>query len=264
MKLRTFTFLKHKTNLFSFAALMLGSILFTRPAFSQADYYYGINKKGFRLGVGAGATMLQSNWSSSPVGVAGIVSLDYDITQYFSVGIEGVFGTMKGQDDAGKLYFYQSNVNFTNGDLNFRVAVGQFTDFATRSAWGDVVKRIYIGAGIGAVYSQAVLKNHNDGKGLTSIQNGAVLPNTKPQSSGGLKGTGTFTSVPVNFGTNIALRGFLGSDKVELNPNLQYTFVMSPLFDGYQPSSVDVPASHISKNGNQAYFIGSLSLRYKF
>lgn len=263
MKLKTFTFLKHKTYLFSFIVLMLGSILCSLPAFSQVDYYYGLNKKGIRVGVGVGVSMLQSNWSSNPPGGTGLVSLDYDLNPYFSIGFQGQFGTLSGKDADGKLYFYSTDVIFGGGNLNFKVALGQFYDFKTTSSLQDIVKRIYIGAGVGEVYAQSTLKTHTDGKGLPDITNGLVLPNTKPTSTG-FKGSATFTAVPVNFGTNIALRGFLGSDRVELNPNLQYTFVISPLFDGYQPNSVDNPASYIKQNGDQAYFVGSLTLRFKF
>lgn len=263
MKLKTFTFLKHKTYLFSFIVLMLGSILSALPAFSQVDYYYGLNKKGIRFGVGAGVSILKSNWSANSPGGTGLVSLDYDLNPYFSIGLQGQFGTLSGKDADGKFYYYSTAVVFYGGNLNFKVALGQFYDFKTSCSLQDIVKRIYLGAGVGEVYAESTLKNHTDGQGLSDITNGLILPNAKPTSTG-IKGSGTFTAVPVNFGTNIAIRGFLGSDRVELNPNLQYTFVLSPLFDGYQPNSIDNPASYINKNGDQAYFVGSLTLRFKF
>lgn len=271
MEVKTFTLSGHKGGFFSFFAFMLASILYSMPAFSQVDYYYGINKKGFRLGVGTGAAILKSNWSSNPTSPSGIVSLDYDTNPYFSVGLETQFGLLQGVDAENKFYYSKTQVVYVNGNLNFKVALGQFSDFTSSNRFQDALKRLYLGAGVGMVYSNVTLYPHKDGKGLPSdnIQDLAVaayIDGKKPQASsaGTFPESGSFVTVPINFGTNIALRGFLGSDKVDLNPNFQYNFVQSVFFDGYQPNSVPSKNSFIHVNGKQAYFIGSLTLRFKF
>lgn len=269
----TFTFLKHKTYLFSFIVLMLASILSSLPAYSQVDYYYGLNKKGFRLGIGAGAAMLQSNWSSNPISPIGLLSIDYDLSPYFSIGVQGQFGQLKGVDADNKFYYKQTADVIGAGNFNIKLALGLFSDFKTSTVLGDAIKRIYIGAGVGVVNSNVTLTRHPNGEGLFSdnIPNLAVaayLSKPKPVNNttpAQYTESGMVTAVPINFGTNIALRGILGSDKLDLNPNIQYNLVLSPVFDGYQPNSVPSTTNTFVKvNGNQAYFVGSIALRYKF
>ena len=261
MKFKTSTFLKQKKYLLSLTIALVGGIFFSLPVYGQADYYYGVNKTGLRLSIGGGADVLQSNWTTNIVGYSGIVALDYDFSPYLSLGLQGVFGTMEGKDPDNKFYFRQSDVTIGSGNLNFKIAVGKFSDFETTNLFQDVVKRIYIGAGIGVVQSTIVLHPHfvtNGDYTYSGFQTGK-----KATAEGGFKSNGGFVVVPVNIGTNIPLRGLFGSDKLELNPNFQYSFVQSPVFDGYQPNKNN-PNTTIAKNGNQAYFIGSLSLRYKF
>lgn len=270
MKVTSTKAFKYKNALFSFCTLLSFGMLFTVPAYSQVDYNYGINKKGFRLGIGLGASQLQSNWSATSIGPAGILNFDYDLSPYFTIGIDGSFGQLSGTDAENKLYFSKTSVIFASGSLTFKVALGQFSDFKTKNGFQDALKRIYLGVGVGEVYSNVTLTPHNDGKGLSSLYLpglaiGKTVTPLKYTSKGTFTGNGTFTQVPVSFGTNIALRGFLGNDKVELNPNLQYVLVLSPLFDGYQPNSQSDPNnSNIKVNGNQAYTVGSLTLRFKF
>ncbi|WP_448698026.1 hypothetical protein ACFGVR_14490 [Mucilaginibacter sp. AW1-3] len=260
---------KHKIYLISPLLVIVFGLFCSMPAYSQVDYSYGISKKGFRLGVGVGVSQLHSNWSASSIGAAGVLNLDYDINPYFTIGLESNFGQLGGTDAENKLYIQKTSVIFASGSLAFKVALGQFSDFKTKNAFQDAMKRLYIGVGIGEVYSNVTLTPHTDGKGLSDINvsglaNGVLIPKYKQTSKGTFTGNGTFVQIPISFGTNIALRGFLGNDKVELNPNFQYIFVQSPYFDGYQPNSKPQTNPLIGVNGNQAYFVGSLALRFKF
>src|SRR5260370_1204794 len=123
MKITVTSSIKLKTYLFSFVMLLLFSMFCTLPAYSQIDYSYGINKKGFRLG-------------------------------------------------------------------------------------------------FGALTSSIILTDRTDG--LVVPSDGEIVLKTSSQYS--KTRTGTFYVVPINFGTNIDLRGLWGNDKVELNPNFQYNF----------------------------------------
>lgn len=278
MKLKTFTFLKHKTYLFSFIALMLGSILCSLPAYSQVDYYYGINKTGVRVGIDVGAAVLQSNWSGSPIGYGGHINLDYDINLFTSIGLQGTFGMVSGEDVKNKLAFTKDAVGFGGGSIGFKVAVGQFSNFEATTKLKEALKRIYIGAGVGMVFANADLTPHSDGKGLATLtvptlaygKLGSSVIQTSGNNPQHFKGGDPYPFVPINIGTYIALRGLLGNDKLELNPNFQYNLVLSPLFDGYQPNSVTIPANISATgttrdpSGNQAFVMITLGLRYKF
>jgi len=111
--------------------------------------------------------------------------------------------------------------------------------------------------GFGALNSSIILTDRTDG--LLVPSDGEVVLKTSSQYS--KTRTGTFYVVPINFGTNIDLRGLWGNDKVELNPNFQYNFGVNigdsnaKVFDGYQPNS---------KTANGGYALVSLALKYKF
>lgn len=274
MKVKILPLFKHKTYLFSFMLVMLGSILSSLPAFSQVDYYYGINKKGIRLGIGAGAGLLMSNWSSNPISPAGLLSLDYDLNPYFSIGLQGQFGQLKGVDAKNKLYYQQTAVTYYGGNLNFKIAVGQFSDFKSHSAIQDALKRIYVGVGVGEVNAQVALTNYTQTPkpGIASLTDPNGIAGSYPNynlTPSKTKPSGTSLYIPISFGTNISLRGFGGSDKFELNPNFQYNMVQNAYFDGYQPSTLDYTPDnglyfYVRKSSNQAFFLGSINLRYKF
>jgi len=276
MKLKTLPFFKHKTYLFSFMVIMLGSILYSQKAYSQVDYYYGINKKGLRVGLGLGAGQLQSYWTTSSIGVSARLNIDYDISLFTSIGIEGTFGTFSTADatPTPKLYFASNNLMYMGGSLGFKVALGQFADFSTTNKLQEALKRLYIGAGAGIVMTTADLTPYAAGGPIsTPTADGKTGANVK-QTSGGnpqhFKGSDPYPFVPLNLGTYIALRGLLGNDKLELNPNFQYNMVLDPLFDGYEPNQREIQVVNgpntitYKKTSNPSYGIFSIGLRYKF
>jgi len=274
MKLTPTKIFTHKNPLLFSLTIIALSIFGSMPAYSQIDYFYGVSQKGLRVGVGLGVAKLQSNWSQSAMSPAGVLNLDYDLSPYFTIGLNTSFGQLSGTDAENKLYFTKDKVIFAGGSLTFKVALGQFSDFKPRNGFQDAMKRLYIGIGVGEVYSNATLTRHTDGKGLPGIQvanlaDGKLLnepgPSYKTTNSGNdYPVNGILMQIPISFGTNIALRGFLGNDKVELNPNFQYVFVQSPMFDGYQPNASAQPTNpNIGISGNQGYAVISLALRFK-
>ncbi len=259
MKITITKFSKNKNYLFSLFVFTSLSIFCSLSAYSQIDYYYGLNKKGFRVGIGGGATILQSNWSDNPVGGAGILKLDYDFNPYLSIGIEGQYGMLSGVDAGHRLYYPKVIDTYFTGNINFRIALGEITHFDSSNGWSDAVKAIYLGSGAGFINTSVKLYDHDTNRSndnsSAKLQKGA-----KEHSGGYIASSAGFIVIPVNLGTNIALPGLFGNDKVVLNPNFQYNFVNSPLFDGYQPNTnpANGPVS-----GNQAYKIFSLTLKYK-
>jgi hypothetical protein len=270
MNFKNFTFLKHKAYLLSGIALAFVGIVASQPAYSQIDYFYGTNKKGIRLDVGVGVGVLNANWGTNPPGAAGKIGLDYDLSPYFSVGLEGATGMLTGKDSGNKYYFTKDAVTYVSGSFGFKVAIGILSSNPSKSVFQEAMKRIYVGAGIGEVFANASLTPHSDGKGLAALEvadlaYGKTGKNVKYKSNGKTEGGDAYPFIPINIGTNIALRGLFGNDKIELNPNFQYNYVLSPLFDGYQPNSKALYSpTRIGESGNQSYFIGSLAIRVKF
>lgn len=251
MKITVTTFLKHKVYLFSFFVLITAGLFSSLPAYSQMDYNYGITKKGFRLGLGAGGTILETYWGSTPISPAGVLDLDYNTSPFFSIGLNVQYGLLVGVDDQKHYAYLKSTNTYTAASLNFKVALGQFSHFHSSNGFGDALKRLYLGTGVGAVYSKVILADRFDGLQVNTDTE-VLLARISQYSN---TRAGTFMLVPVNFGTNIDLLGVFGNDKLEINPNFQYNLVMSKVFDGMQPND---------KSGNGGYGIFSISLKYKF
>jgi len=251
MKITTTTFFKHKTYIFSFFALISAGIFCSLPAYSQIDYSYGINKKGLRIGLGAGAASLKDYWGDQPLGPAGILTIDYNLSPYFSIGLDNQFGILVGNDNQAHYAFLKSTNTYAASNFNMKFGLGLISDFPSTNGFSDAIKRLYLGFGAGIVYSSVILKDRTDG--LVVPSDGEVL--LAKYSATSNTRVGTFVCFPLNFGTNIDLPGVLGNDRLELNPNFQYTLVASKVFDGYQPNS---------QSNNGAYALLSLSLKYKF
>ncbi len=251
MKIAFTTFFRHKIYLFSFFVLTTAGLFSSLPAYSQMDFNYGINKKGFRLGLGAGGTLLQTYWGSTPISPAAVLDLDYNTNPFFSVGLNVQYGLLVGIDNQKHYAYLKSTNTYTAASLNFKVALGQISHFHSSNGFTDAIKRIYLGSGVGAVNSKVVLADRYDGL-FVNTDTEVLLARSSPYSN---IRTGTFLLIPINFGTNIALLGIWGNDNLEINPNFQYNLVMSKVFDGMQPND---------KSGNGGYGIFSLSLKYKF
>jgi len=251
MKIKTTTFFKRKTYIFSLFVFISAGIFCSLPAYSQIDYNYGINQKGFRFGIGPGVTFLKTYWGSTPASPVGVMTLDYNVNPYFSLGIEGQGGLLVGIDNQQHYAFLKSTNTYFAGNFNIKVALGAVSDFNSSNGFNDAIKRIYLGVGVGAIYSSVVLTDRTDN--LIVPSDGEVLLAKYSQYSN--KRVGTFITIPINFGTNIDLPGVVGNDKLELNPNFQYNLVQSKVFDGYQPNA---------NTANGAYALFSLNLKYKF
>jgi len=227
---------------------VLCSVIFTiKPAFGQIDYSYGLNKKGLRFSLGLGGNTIQTTWSKTPLGYTVLGGLSYDFNHYFSLGIEGQYGSMTGIDGTNTFVYSQSVNTFSAENINLRFSIGLLSDFYSKNNFTDAIKRSYIGIGFGQINSSIVLtQSSNTGTPGTY----SVVP---LNSSG--KRTTSIDVLPLSIGTNIAMPGVWGSDKVELNPNFQYSIFKDPGADGYQPTL---------KSTAGGYVVISVSLRYKF
>ncbi len=238
----------HKKYLLSILLVLSSVIFLARPAYSQIDNDYGLQKRGLRFGIGLGANTLISTWDKYSPSYTLVSSLSYDINPYFNFGVEGQYGKMIGQDNSNTFSFSRSENTYATVSFNLRFSIGLLGDFYSSNGFEDIIKRSYIGVGYGEVFSNLVLTS-------SGINNGGTTVTSQVGSSGVYKGTWNSDIIPFNLGTNIAMRGVWGEDKLEINPNIQYSIFKDAYVDGYQPRPT-------STNGGYTLF--SVSFRYKF
>jgi len=202
--------------------------------------------------LGLGTNTLQTTWDKTPLGYTLIGGLSYDLGSYFSIGAEGQYGSMTGVDGSNTFSYSQSVNAYTSASISMRFSVGLLSDFSSANGFNDALKRSYIGIGYGSLFSNITLT-----KASVVTEKGQTVTLTPTGSPSTYRSTQTYSTsmVPISFGTNIALPGVWGDDRVELNPNIQYTIFLEGFADGYQPTPT-------STNGG--YVLISLSARYKF
>ena len=251
MKITTTTRFKRNKYVFAFFIAICSVIFSAKPVFSQIDYSYGIKTKGFRASLGLGGNMLETTWSTTPFGYTLVGGLSYDLNPYFSIGAEGQYGSMTGVDGTNTYRYSKDVINYTSINANIRFSIGLLSDFESKNNFTDAVKRSYIGLGMGQISSQITLT-----QGSTLAPVGTTVP-LYTASAGTYKSTKNESNnlICINIGTNIAMPGVWGYDKVELNPNIQYNLFGATLADGYQPTP---------KSAAGGYVLISASLRYKF
>ncbi|EHQ25827.1 hypothetical protein [Mucilaginibacter paludis] len=231
-----------------FITTLITTLFFSVSGYCQLDYNYGLNTKGFRLGIGGGGTVLQTHFAQNPIKPLFVANLDYDFNPYLSIGVEYQKGTLHGDDSKGYLFVKSSDIEFSAVNLNLKVSVGQFVNYQTSTVLGEAIKRFYAGVGIGGISEPLKTKKFQ--------YNLANRPD--PTFSSETKKNPIYVAIPLNFGTNINLRGLFGmSDKFELNPNYQFTYVNTYYLDGFRTSTTN---SHLKGFYNAL----TLSLKYKF
>jgi len=251
MKIILIRFFNPKKYLFSLLTVGCCIVLLSKPAYSQIDYSYGANKTGFRLSLGLGGNTLQTTWSQTPISYTLLSGLSYDINNYFTILAEGQYGNMSGVDGTNTYSYSKTVVSYYSASINLRFSIGLLSDFESRNGFTDAVKRSYIGVGFGEIFSSVTLTTGNSST-IPYKRVDGYSPITSLYKSN--KYTGV-SMIPINIGTNIGMPGVWGADKIELNPNFQYSLFNAPLADGYQPAAT-------SQKGG--YGVLSISLRYKF
>lgn len=245
------SFFKQKKYLFSLLVVSSCVIFMAKPAYSQIDYSYGLNKKGLRLSLGLGGNTLQTTWSQTPVGYSLLGGLSYDLNNYFSIGVQGEYGSISGVDGTNTFYYNKSVNSYSSVNGSLRFSIGLLSDFSSQNGFGDAVKRAYIGVGYGMIYSKTTLTKAPN----ATIQGGTVPLYQATATTYKSVSTTSVAMIPISIGTNIALPGVWGSDFVELNPNIQYSLFGDAGVDGYQPTP---------NSTNGGYVLISASLRFKF
>lgn len=238
--------MKHSVNyLFSLSVsiIILIVIFSSAPAYGQIDFFYGKNTSGLRIGGGVGGAALVTHYNNNPIQLVYIGNLDYNFNPYFSVGIQGEYGTLKGVDDYSPHHqYYTSSTNrYRAVNFNVRAGLGLIDDFYPKNAFQDAVKRIYIGVGYGVMKDRITF---------------TYDPSRAQYAYGEVHPYDYVRVVPFSLGTYIDLPNILGNDKLEINPNYQFTYMPSMYSDGFISSQY----SHLKGFYNMV----SVTLKLKF
>ncbi len=181
----------------------------------------------FSVGVGAGATQVYGDLRNKPFDFAGHVDLDYLLTPYTSVGLQGQMGTLRGDDLAGR----HAVNRYTAANANVKVRIGQFMNrgknfglqYLSDKSFLSYLSFLYAGAGIGFIYSDV------------EAYRGGVEPENVPEVFAGEDYSYT-TIIPVNVGIDIPFGTSLAGPVWAVNLNFQLGISFGDNIDGYTNS----------------------------
>lgn len=206
--------------------------LFGITANAQTNFYK------FSVGAGAGTAVAFADLKENTFAFAGYGTIDYLITPYVSIGLEGQKGELAG----GNIIFDQNNRQFINsylaGTANLKVAFGEFlTSYHLRNDILYHLRGLYAGIGFGYIKNKiSNVRYYGD--------------NFYPGADTSVEGL-----VPFNLGINFYFPNQWGHTRLALNLNLQHTIAIGEGLDGYGSAS--------SKN-NDMYTFASIGLKYHF
>jgi len=240
MKSQFAVFTRYKIFVTTLCLVVSTQLFFLSSAFSQIDYYYGKTPTGFRIGGGVGVSTLMTHYASNPPSPGFVGDLDYAFNPYFSIGTNFQFGKLLGKDTQGEFYYQSSSDSYSFADLELRAGLGLINNFDCRNQFMDALKRTYIGLGMGTISTN-----------IKFVYNPAVTT-----AYGNPQPKGNYTTYTFDLGTYIDLPGVWGTDKVELNPNFQFSEVNSLYLDGFQSKATSTLKGFFN--------VTSITLRYKF
>ena len=218
-------------------------LLFSNKSFSQIDYYYGRSTEGFRLGVGVAATILHTHYHSYPIKPAFNGILDYSPNPYLCLGIEIQKGTLKGIDSLHHLFFQTSTIQYYSGNFNVKFNMGFFRQLGSQNKFTDILQHTYFGVGVGLIQTNVNFTYYEAARPyLSGIYGPEYLQ-------------GVYITVPLSVGTNIDLLGATGTNKIQLNPNIQFNYTDTHHLDGFETDQNLLIV--------QSYIVFSLNLRFK-
>ena len=210
-------------------------ILFTLigiTANAQTNFYK------FTIGAGAGSTVAFADLKDNTFAFAGYGTIDYLITPYVAIGLEGQKGELAG----GNITFDDNNRQFINsylaGTANVKVALGEFLNsYHLRNDVLYHLRGLYAGVGFGYIKNKiSNVRYYGD--------------NFYPGADSSIEGL-----VPFNLGINFYFPNQWGHTRLALNLNLQHTIAIGEGLDGY---------GSLSAKYNDMYTFASVGLKYHF
>lgn len=192
----------------------------------------------FSIGAGLGTAVAFADLKDHTFAFTGYGNLDYLITPYVSIGLEGQKGELAG----GNITSDENNRQFINsyvtGSANVKVALGEFlTSYHLRNDFLYQLRGLYTGVGFGYIKNKiSNVRYYGD--------------NFYPGKDSSIE-----SLIPINLGINFYFPNHWGHTRLVLNLNLQHNFVIGEGLDGY---------TSLSSQHNDMYTFASAGLKYHF
>lgn len=210
----------------------------TLSAAAQSNFYK------FSIGGGAGITQSFTEVQKHDFGLAGYGTIDYLLTPFISIGLEGQKGQVNSGDYRTDPKNRQSVNSYTAISVNGKIALGEFVDYR-HGGLSRTLRGLYIGSGMG------IIKNS-----VSAIRWTKDEPDAAPQPGDNASSEVYF---PMNLGINFYFADREDFYRYVLNFNYQANVTLGEGLDGYDDTRTTF------KSGKpDIYTLFSVGVKYNF
>ncbi len=185
-------------------------LLLRTTSFAQSNFYK------FSAGGGVGATLTLADLNLNKFAFATNVVLDYNLTRFFSIGLELQKGELAGGDIIRERTHRQFINSFFAGSGNLRLQLGALMSYnQRRNQFLNAMRGLYTGIGLGVIKNDVVnVRYYGD----------AYYPGEDAAMD---------IVIPLNFGINFYIPDKWGYERFVINGNIQVAFTNGEGLDGY-------------------------------
>ena len=212
-------------------------------SFAQSNYF------GMSYGFGGGINKSYTDVYKGTYGYTAYGVIDYHITPFVTLGLEGQYGMVQGGDIKNDPHNRQFTNKYTAISANAKLMLGELVDY-DRSEFLYNIRGLYAGVGLGII-------NNN----ITDIVR------YKPSWAADNPGYGPFPGedkslnllVPINFGFNYYINDGYGYMRYVININAQSNFTFGEGLDGYND-----PSAKFKNYSPDVYNTYTIGFKYMF
>lgn len=210
-------------------------------SFAQSNYFK------YSYGFGGGINKSFTDVYEGGVGYTAYGVLDYNLTPFVTLGVEGQYGMVQGGDIVTDRYNRQFVTKYTSFTLNAKVMLGEFV-FYDRSEFLYNLRGLYLGVGVGAI-------NNN----VTDIVRQRPSWSNDPGYTFPGKDKSVNLHVPINVGFNYFITDGYGYQRYVININAAANYTFGEGLDGY-----DDPSNKFENFSPDIFNAYTIGFRYMF
>lgn len=217
--------------------------LYTINSIAQVRFI-PISARTFSVSAGGGVGLMFSDLKRVAPSPIARLNLDYNVTTFFSIGLEGQVGSLNANtiDLNTGPYDLRVKTNMYAGNLNFKLSWGKI--FGSSPA--SLINGFYIGSGLGFLSSSATYN-------VDFATMDSVLGPANPE----YEFERTSVVIPVNIGWDIDLSTIANVHNLGVNLNYQHNILTHDYLDGYK--------TNLSANAfPDSYGLLSVAVKYYF